>query len=232
MPGTGINDAPYAGEYEAGTRTDWLSWVGTWTVSVPIDEVKSKKFWTVNTPRGGRLWKYYRDEKLLKCAASEKYNGKFSYSTPENVSMAMKDPSGKRGGLPPIMDKVKHPQSAIQYLDEDEQNGISDYSVDDGFGEPDMFGDRHLGKSVVTFFDGHAAAYYFPRGKGTANAPVRYHQNRSEHPFEAWMIQIAPFNCRYTPEPWKIKSRSQMPKYKCDANYPGGGQHSGGPGCE
>ncbi len=237
LPGTGRNDANYFTAYENGTRTDWLTWVGTWTVVQPV---ANTQFWK-KVPKNGRLWRYYHDEKMLKCPATESYNGKFSYSTPENVALAMFDPTPAsdprhRDGLPALMDRVKHPSFAIQFLDEDEENGINNYSIDDGFGEPDMFADRHLGKATVAFFDGHAEAQYFPRGPGTRNPKprVRYPENRSTNPFEAWMIQIAPFNCRYTPRPWKIRAWSQMPKYKCSANYPLGGSHPpGGPsGCD
>lgn len=220
LPGTGINDSPFASDYNAGTRKDWLTWLGTWTVVISWPNVKSTPMWA-NTPRGGRLFPYYKDEKLLLCPSTENSNGKFSYSTPENVSMAMRGEGG-RGGLPPIMDKVKHPGSAIQFLEEDEENGLTSYSVDDGFGANDLFADRHIGKATVAFFDGHANAYYFPRGPGgLGNPKVRYSQNKSTHPFEAWMISIAPFNSNYTAEPWKIKSRNQAPKFKAGNNYPG-----------
>ncbi len=232
LPGTGVNDAPFYGSYETGARNDWLTWSGTWTVVITSQNIGSTQFWK-KVPRNGRLWRYYHDEKLLKCPASENSNGKLSYSTPENVAMAMKGANG-RNGLPPLMDSVKHPSFAIQFLDEDEENGINSYSVDDGFGEPDLFADRHLGRATVAFFDGHSEAQYFPRGPGSRSPRprVRYPENRSTHPFEAWMIQIAPFNSRFTPRPWKIRAWNQMPKYKCSANYPAGGQHTNGPGCE
>lgn len=233
LPGTGINDARHASAYNAGTRRDWLSWFGTWTVSFGMDQRATNPAWK-NAPQGGRLWRYYRDPDVLKCPSSVNGNGKLSYSTPENVSMAMKDPTHDRDGLPPVMDKVKHPAAAIMFLDEDEYLSIASSSLDDGFGEPDVFADRHLGKATVAFFDGHGEAHYFPRGNRNASGfpKVRYSQNRSKDEFRAWMIQIAPFNSRYTPLPWKIKDRKQMPKYLCTANYPGGGQHADGPGCE
>lgn len=226
LPGTGINDSfttpNLVPEFEAGTRTDWLSWAGTWTVSVPYAERDTRRYWAM-VPKNGRLWRYYRDEKMLKCPAAEKYNGKLSYSTPENVSMAVKNPGGVRFGLPPIMDMVKHPAAAIQFLDEDEQFGIANYSVDDGFGSSDMFGDRHLGRATVAFFDGHAEAHFFPRGPGTKSPrpQIRHPETRSPEAFEAWMIQIAPFNCEQTPRPWKWRGQyKDLPKFKPEANYP------------
>ncbi len=42
----------------------------------------------------------------LECPSIQKSNGKFSYSTPENVAMAVPDPSGEQGRLPPQLDKV------------------------------------------------------------------------------------------------------------------------------
>ena len=228
LPGTGITNAQFAGQYDAGTRSDWLSWFGTWTVMIDMSQRGTSKAWA-NAPRGGRLYKYYRDPDLLRCPSAKLYNGKFSYSTPENVSMAMKDPTGQRNGLPPIMSKVKHPSLAIQFLDEDELNGLSSYSLDDGFGEPDMFADRHLGKAAVAFFDGHVAAYYFPRGPGNRTSPnkpeVRFEENRSKNPFEAWMIQIAPFNSRRTPRPWRWNGQYEdYPRFKRGNNKPGCGR--------
>ena len=224
LPGTGVTDYVFSAAYNAGTRKDWLSWLGTWEVSKTLNQVGSWPAWK-NTPRGGRLWKYYRSENLLKCPSALKYNGKFSYSTPENVSMAMRGENG-RNGLPPRMERVAHPSQAIFFLDEDEENGLSTYSVDDGFGEPDMFADRHMGKAAVAFFDGHAEAHFFPRGK-KANGI------ETTEVFRAWMIQIAPFNCRQTPLPWKFRGvRVNMPKYKKSANYPSNPCRGDGPGCE
>jgi len=221
LPGAGRNDADHQSMYDNGNRKDWLSWVGTWTVMIDQDDIDAGSPAWLNAPRGGRLWKYYKDEKILECPSAEKFNGKFSYSMPENVSLAMKDPSGDRAGLPPKMDKVKHPHDAILFLDEDEENGLSNYSMDDGFGEPDMFADRHLGRASVSFFDGHAAAYYFPRGQGSEDKKVRYPQNKSANPFQAWMIQIAPFNSKYTPRPWRWSGKYEdWPKFKYNSNYP------------
>jgi prepilin-type N-terminal cleavage/methylation domain-containing protein/prepilin-type processing-associated H-X9-DG protein len=221
LPGTGINDASFKGEYDSGARTDWLTWSGVWHVMLTRNELATSKAWA-NAPRGGRLWKYYKDEKLLLCPAAENPNGKFSYSVPEAVSWANPGQDG-RLGLTPIMDQVKHPASAILFLDEDEANGINAYSIDDGFGQEDLFADRHLGKATVAFFDGHANAYYFGRGDGKRRPDwkVRYTQNLSESAFIARFIQIAPFNCRYTPEPWKIRSQAQLPKFKASNAYPG-----------
>ncbi len=224
LPGTGVNDHVFGSQYDAGTRKDWLTWVGTWGTMKTPPQLNAWPGWR-NTPRGGRLWKYYRNEHLLRCPSVQKYNGKFSYSTPENVTMAMPGEKGRRG-LPPIMDRVAHPTQAIFFLDEDEQNGLANYSVDDGFGEPDMFADRHMGRATVAFFDGHAEAHFFPRGKkgnGIYTTEV----------FRAWMIQIAPFNCRLTPLPWKFRGvRVNMPKFKKTANYPGNPCRGEGPGCE
>ena len=220
LPGTGVNDNPFASAYNAGTRTDWLTWSGTWQVCVTMENASSWAAWK-KVPRNGRLWKYYRSEVMLKCPSSKKWNGKFSYSTPENVSMAMKGMGG-RSGLPPLMERVRHPAQAIQFLDEDEENGLSTYSCDDGFGAMDYFGDRHIDKASVAFFDGHAGVFQFPRGKikGTV---------KTAEAFRADYIQIAPFNCRYTPEPWKFQGVSRMPKFTRDNNYPG---CQTGPGCE
>ncbi len=231
-PGVGRNDAEFESEYALGYRRDWLTWFGTWTVLIDISDrgrSNAKGAAWRNAPRSGRLWKYYHDEAVLKCPSSVRYNGKTSYSTPENVALAMPDPSTdlkvKRAGLPPLMDRVKHPQAAIQFLDEDEQNGISNYSLDDGFGEGDMFADRHLGRATAAFFDGHAEAQFFPRGK---------QQNgiRTTEPFKAWMIQIAPFNSRETPLPWNFRGVRQMPRFKLDANWPYLPCSRVPPGCE
>jgi prepilin-type processing-associated H-X9-DG protein len=228
LPGTGINDEVFKSQYEAQTRKDWLSWVGTWYVLYSMDDVGNTEAWKHYVPQKGRLWKYYRDENILKCPAAEKFNGKFSYSTPENVSCAMVDRNDGRPGLPPVMDKVKHTSWAIQFLDEDEENGLSNYSVDDGFGEPDMFADRHVGQATAAFFDGHAAAHFYPRGPGSRTdhrgypTAVRYARNKSPEAFEAWMIQIAPFNSRFTPRPWKWSGRYEdWPKFKAGNNKPG-----------
>lgn len=218
LPGTGINDAPLAHHYYNGTRTDYLTWFGTWTVMIDerLTDPQHIAAWR-NAPRGGRLWRYYRDEKLLRCPSVRKSNGKLSYSTPENVSMAMPDPSGERGGLPPMMDKVAHPSAAIQFVDEDETHSLNTISLDDGFGEPDRFGERHLGRATAAFFDGHAEAHYFPYGPDG-----HYRRTKSPNPFEAWMIQIAPFNSRYTPAPWRWNGQySTWPKFKRGNNYPG-----------
>jgi prepilin-type N-terminal cleavage/methylation domain-containing protein/prepilin-type processing-associated H-X9-DG protein len=229
LPGTGINDAGFAGQYDAGTRKDWLSWFGTWTVMIDMNARSTSKAWA-NAPQGGRLFKFYKKSDLLKCPSAELYNGKLSYSTPENVSMAMKDSTGQRGGLPPVIDAVKHPAFAIQFLDEDEQNSISTMSLDDGYGEPDWFADRHRGKATVAFFDGHCDSHYFPRGPKSRYAP-----NRSLKPFQAWMIQIAPFNSRYTPKPWNWDGdMKKWPKFKppSQVNYPAFPCRAEGPGCE
>ena len=230
LPGTGINDAVFASQYDSGTRTDWLTWFGTWTVMISMEERETSRAWA-NAPQGGRLFKkYYRDPNLLRCPSAERFNGKHSYSTPENVSMAMKDETGQRRGLPPLMHRVKRPSRAIQFLDEDEDYSISSFSLDDGFGEPDRFGQRHLGKATVAFFDGHAEPHYFPYGP-----EGRYRQTRSENAFEAWMIQIAPFNSRYTPLPWRWNGRYEdYPKFKPPpaTNYPHDPCRSPGPGCE
>ncbi len=222
LPGTGINDAKYQQYYEANRRNDWLTWFGTWNVSIPVQNVRTFRGFQ-KAPRNGRLWNYYRNEKILLCPSARRSNGKLSYSTPENVSMAMRDRTGARDGLPPIMDLVRSPQLAIQFLDEDEQNGLASYSVDDGFGEPDMFADRHLGKAAVAFFDGHAASYVFPRGQNKGGMPAE--------PFQAWMIQIAPFNCRVTFPPWKWRgTRVNMPRWKpwpASRNYPPGAREPG-----
>lgn len=221
LPGTGINDVPLAQHYRNGTRKDWLTWFGTWTTMIDyrLTDPEDIAAWA-NAPRGGRLWRYYRDPKILLCPSAEKSNGKFSYSTPENVSMAMRDPTGVRGGLPPLMDQVAHPSAAIQFLDEDETHSLNTVSLDDGFGEPDRFGERHLGKAAVAFFDGHAAAYFFPYGPAG-----HYRETRSANPFEAWMIQVAPFNSRYTPAPWRWNGQyATWPKFKKGNNYPGCGR--------
>jgi prepilin-type processing-associated H-X9-DG protein len=205
LPGTGINDEPYRASYNSNRRTDWLTWFGTWQVSIPFAQRNTYPSFR-KAPRNGRLWNYYREPKLLLCPSARKSNGKLSYSTPENVSMAMRDPTGARGGLPPIMDKVKSPQLAVQFLDEDEENGIANYSVDDGFGSNDMFADRHLGRASMAMFDGHAESHKI---------------QRASEPFRAKFTQIAPFNCRITFPPWAWKgTRVNMPKWKRDKNYP------------
>jgi prepilin-type N-terminal cleavage/methylation domain-containing protein/prepilin-type processing-associated H-X9-DG protein len=229
LPGTGITDNRYAGAYDAGTRKDWLTWFGTWVPMIGMSQRATSKAWA-NAPQGGRLYKYYRNPGILRCPSAVRFNGKLSYSTPENVSMAMKDPTGRRDGLPPIMDHVRHPAMAIQFLDEDEDYSIAEASLDDGYGEPDRFGDRHRGQAAVAMFDGHCESHFFPRGK-----QARYRQSRTPYPFEAWMIQIAPFNSRYTPRPWTWNGDyRRWPKFKRpqDVNYPGNPCRSPGPGCE
>jgi prepilin-type N-terminal cleavage/methylation domain-containing protein/prepilin-type processing-associated H-X9-DG protein len=229
LPGAAINDNPFRLEYDAGTRKDWLSWSGTWQVMIGYSTRETSKAWA-NAPHGGRLFRYYKKPELLKCPSAEKFNDKLSYSTPENVSMALKDRSGERRGLPPVLDMVKHPAFAIQFLDEDEAHSMSTISVDDGFGGPDQFADRHLGKATVAFFDGHGEAFYFPKGKNS-----RYVQNRSKEPFTAWLIQIAPFNSRYTPRPWTWDGDyKNWPKFKPpdQVNFPDFPCREPGPGCE
>ncbi len=220
LPGTGINDAPFESQYYNGTRKDYLTWFGTWTTMIDhtLTDAVDIAAWK-NAPKGGRLWRYYRDEKLLVCPSIKNSNGKLSYSTPENVSMAMEDPTGQRGGLPPLMDKVAHPSAAIQFIDEDEEHSLNTISLDDGFGSPDRFGERHLGRATAAFFDGHAEAQYYPYGPDG-----HYQRTKSPHPFEAWMIQVAPFNSRYTPLPWRWNGQyATWPKFKRHNNYPGCG---------
>lgn len=224
LPGTGINDSGFASQYYNGTRKDYLTWFGTWKTMIdyrltdPVDIAAWK-----NAPKGGRLWRYYHDAKILLCPSIQKGNGKLSYSTPENVSMAMRDPSGQRGGLPPIMDQVAHPSAAIQFIDEDETHSLNTISLDDGFGAPDRFAERHLGKATAAFFDGHAEAHYFPYG-----TDAHYRETRSPNPFEAWMIQIAPYNSKYTPAPWRWNGQyATWPKFKRGNNYPGCGNSVG-----
>ena len=246
LPGSGVNDAKILDQYtdpdSKRRRHDYLSWVGTFWTGVKLDDLTADGLtdaiaeqWDA-TPQKGRLWNYYKDDKLLKCPSADNFNGKFSYSTPENVAAARSDPTNERHGLPPVMGKVKQTSAAIQFVDEDEENGLSTYSVDDGFGGPDLFGDRHLGQATITFFDGHAEAQYFFRTGPNENlytdiswlhgyrpARVRHRRNRSpDVPFEAWMIQIAPFNSRVTPRPWKWSGRyADWPKFKAGHNWPG-----------
>jgi prepilin-type N-terminal cleavage/methylation domain-containing protein/prepilin-type processing-associated H-X9-DG protein len=240
LPGVGRSDWRYASEYNAGTRRDWLSWLGTWTIYAKWPDIATthKNMWS-NTPENGRLWKYYKEKKLLLCPSSEKSNGKFSYTTPENVALAVKDPRPQsdprwREGLPPSVHIVKHPADAIWFLDEDEEHSLTTFSCDDGFGgTPDIFSDRHLGKASVAFVDGHGSAYFFPRGTGRNGGPaIHYPETRSAECFQAWMIQVAPFNCKYTPAPWKWKGVNSMPKFKKDAHWPENACGSNGPGCE
>jgi prepilin-type processing-associated H-X9-DG protein len=221
MVGAAVNDALVWYDYDNGNRTDYLTWFGTWKTLINRNELDTSPAWA-NAPRGGRLWKYYKDENLLKCPSADDFNGKLSYSTPENVAAALPGEAVMRYGLPPRLDRVKHTSRAIQYLDEDEENGISSYSCEDGFGEGDMFGDRHLGRATVAFFDGHAEAHYFPRGNGEDETrKVRYYQNRSENPFFAKMIQIAPFTSDTTPLPWKWSGRYEdWPPFKRTSNMP------------
>ena len=235
LPGVAINDGNIASQLDAGTRRDYLSWFGTWKVYIKLADFPTSAAWA-NAPQGGRLWKYYRNPALLRCPSSEYFNGKLSYSTPENVAMAMSDPSGMRGGLPPQMENVKHPADAIQFLEEDEKWSLgtnaaaSAQSYDDGFGEPDMFAGRHEGQANVAFFDGHAEPHYFPRGKKSGHV-----RTESANPFEAWMIQIAPFNSQYTPRPWKWDGDyAHYPKFKAPpaSNYPTNPCRRPGPGCE
>lgn len=213
--GVGRIDTDFANQYDAGTRRDYLTWLGIWRVYTPGVADKWENWITTpayhNAPRGGRLWKYYREPALLKCPSALRFNGKSSYSTPENVALAMRDPGGQRMGLPPKTDLVKHPAAAVEFLDEDEENGISNYSFDDGFAEGDQFATRHMGKSTIAFFDGHAEA---------GLVPVVKKSNGEFERMTGWMIQIAPFNCRYTPLPWRFRGAANMPKFKKDANWP------------
>lgn len=225
LPGVARNDAELATEYDAGTRKDWLTWLGTYRTNLTD---KTNPAYT-NAPEQGRLYKYYRDPKLLRCPSADNFNGLSSYSTPENVALAMKPGTddAPRLGLPPLLHKVKHPMWAIQFVDEDEVYSISKGSLDDGFGEPDRFGERHLGKATVAFFDGHVEAHFFPYGP-----EAHYYDTRSDEPFEAWMIQIAPFNCDYTPRPWRFTGVANMPKFRSDYNWPFNACRPEGPGCE
>jgi len=62
LPGTGINDAPFESQYYNGTRKDYLTWFGTWTTMIDhtLTDAVDIAAWK-NAPKGGRLWRYYRD---------------------------------------------------------------------------------------------------------------------------------------------------------------------------
>lgn len=214
LPGTGINDVSFRAWYNNGRRFDYLTWFGTWEVSIPY-ETRNNYISFQRAPQNGRLWKYYENPKLLICPSARKKDLKLSYSTPENVSMAARDPDKQRSGVPPKVDSVADPTVAIQFLDEDEDFGIASYSVDDGFGENDMFADRHLGRAAVAFFDGHADSHKFARAfKADGTQDDLYC-------FTAWKLQIAPYNCRVTFPPWEWKGiYKNMPKWKRGKNYP------------
>jgi prepilin-type N-terminal cleavage/methylation domain-containing protein/prepilin-type processing-associated H-X9-DG protein len=226
LPGSGINDMPLRDEYAAGVRTDWLSWLGTWhpLINRTLSQPWQVKAWA-NAPRGGRLWRYYRQERILRCPSARDFNGKHSYSIPEAVAMALPGKGGRRG-LPPLADSVKHPAWTIHFADEDERY-ISDRSMDDGLGLQAEFADRHAGRTAMAFFDGHAQVYAVPLLSDAGVVEV----------FKGWMLQVAPFNCAQTFRPWKFQGAGRLPRFKSSGNTPSGPDgtpcsfNGGVPGC-
>ncbi len=210
LPGTATNDMAFMNQYAAGTRTDWLSWFGTWKALIGrrLQNPMDVKAWS-NAPRGGRLWRYYREPNILRCPSAVDFNGKLSYSMPEAVALAFSARDG-RAGLPARVAQVRFPALTIQFADEDEEHGISNHSMDDGLGLPERFAERHLGKAGMAFFDGHAESHHVPPFAGGSGIEV----------FEGWMISIAPFNSDQTFRPWKFRGAASLPKFKPSGNTP------------
>ena len=73
---------PGVGGGDINTHWDWL---GPWRCCYGTDPT-SPEF--LNAPKGGRLWPYYRSEKLVLCPSDRSGNGKFSYSMPGILSRA------------------------------------------------------------------------------------------------------------------------------------------------